>query len=137
MSLYLSGFHVALDSFDDMSEEDKKARLWNGCSKSGPLVNRLFDAVIPHRKAYWTVKNLVDTLSGYKYELWYSRQSSAGEREEFLFARVSAIKIDWTHDLEHQIYTLFDNETWTVDGGSDLRKVGLQLHKKWTLHMRD
>ena len=119
-----------------MSKEDKKARLWNGCKDSEPLVNRLFDALIPHRKAYWTVKNLVDTDSGHKYELWYNRQSSAGERKEHLFARVSVVFIEWSCDVEHQIYTFFDKKTLTY-GGSDFPKIGVELYQNWQQHFRD
>ena len=128
-------FHVALDTLDDMSKEDKKARLWNGCKDSEPLVNRLLDALIPHRKAYWIVKNVVDTDGGHKYELWFSRQSRAGERKEHLFARVSVVFIEWSCDVEHQIYTFFDKKTLTY-GGSDFPKIGVELHQKWQQYLR-
>ena len=125
-----------LDSLDDMSKEDKKARLWNGCKDSEPLVNRLFDALIPHRKAYWIVKNVVDTDGGHKYELWFSRHSRAGERKEHMFARVSVVFIEWSCDVEHQIYTFLDKKTLTY-GGSDFPKIGVELYQNWQQHFRD
>ena len=111
------------------TQEDFEAMLWNGgmTLESNPS----FDAVIPHRRAHWRIRNLVKTDDGYRYELWFSRQSTSGSRTDVLLARVGRHVIKEWNSVEYIIYTVFDQSPSAFQKLDTLVKTGLALHKKW------
>ena len=101
------------------------AMWWNGENIDS---NPKFDAASPHRKAYYVVRNLVETSYGCKYDLYRSALHNDGvTRKEFLYAHVRRSEPTLWSPVEYTIVAACGTRI-PVKAGDDFLRVGADLY---------
>ena len=101
------------------------AMWWNGENIDS---NPEFDAAFPHRKAYYVVRNLVETSYGCKYDLYRSALYNDGvTRKEYLYAHVRRSEATLWSPVEYTIVAACGTRI-PVKAGDDFLRVGADLY---------